>query len=279
MNHTEPRAGSDVSNDAVGVPSPQKNSGTIAASPIGGLISGRRSLVRTALVLVLGGALGALLFSQVFPSQDRAEVRLVVGNQSLGAQAVPGYTDATVRLAETYARLVTDEDLTDDNTVRATVIPGNPVIRLQTTAPTESAALANAQAQADALIERVQQVASGNVAQARRAYLRNQAAVVAAQERVTQAADGGELPGRQLARLRAELELSQIEADASAEVLQRRLAANADGSTSVSVVDTPEAVSSTARQWLSGAVAGVGLAAVLLVATALLRSRRRSEES
>jgi capsular polysaccharide biosynthesis protein len=99
-----------------------------------------------------------------------AEARVVVGRVDVRSNAVPGYSDANVALAETYSRfvgttahekLMAEElgisvgDVRDLGTIDASPIPENPIIRVLTESTTEKNAVALAEAGTKALVKLV----------------------------------------------------------------------------------------------------------------------------
>lgn len=131
-------------------------------------LGSRRTLILALVSILAATLLGALIVPMISRPSVTAETRLVVGDQTLGAQTVPGYALATTTLAETYARFITmgtvkkseSRTLSD---VQATVIPNNPVIRVPATAGNQKDAFSGAAAAAQALIKSVNQVSGSTI--------------------------------------------------------------------------------------------------------------------
>lgn len=99
------------------------------------------------LSVLAGAALGALAARLLAPQGVTAESRLVVGDQTLSAQAVPGYAEGTKQLAATYSRLVMSDEVRQavNGTVRsvsATAVADTAIIRIAAVADNEKDALA-----------------------------------------------------------------------------------------------------------------------------------------
>ena len=220
--------------------------------------------------VVLGAAAGAAIGLSVLGSTVVAESRLVVGDQSVRAQSVPGYALATQQLAATYARLL---GATEDEGVSASPIPDSAIIRVQAQGPDEASAVTAADEAAARLIKTANQARSAAEDQASSdAYLRARERLRVAQTRATAAADGS--------RARAgaaddQVELAQVRVDAAAEALREDVRASLSNNAGVSVVQravaTPDALP---RAGLLGGVAG-GAGVALLIAAGVVIARER----
>ena len=142
----------------------------------GAMSRGLRTLVRfwwLALPLgILGAGSGAWLAS-VAPTTYTAEVRLVVGGQSLEAQTVPGFVFAAQGLAATYARYVDEASATGQleqrvgvdtaesvTSITASPIPESSIIVIEVQGVVAEDVRLSAQALADALVQQVTSASS-----------------------------------------------------------------------------------------------------------------------
>ncbi|MEP7368295.1 MAG: hypothetical protein ABI662_01485 [Dermatophilaceae bacterium] len=259
----------------------------MTASPV--WVRGSRTVLAFVVGSTLGAALvGALLLQLVVGPNVTAETRLVVGVQSLGVQKVPGYTNATLGLAETYARFITTDTVKQPKSstlvkVATTVIPDTPVIRVQATAANAKDARSGAAAGAQALIEAVSHVSGSTVEKSRQTFLTKRALSVSAQT------EADTLHG-QLAATPYDDNLSsaysaavnkaalaRLEADTSDRILRNQLQAGADQSVGVTVIAQPQVTSAQSRPLLLGALLGAALAVLAWGGVSILRQARRPE--
>jgi len=255
------------------------------------LLGSTRMLV-IAIVSTLAAALiGALVFPALMPAGVTAETRLVVGNQTLGAQRVPGYAEATVTLAETYARFITmgtvkkaaAPTLSD---LQATVIPGNPVIRVQATAANARDASAGVAAAAQALIKSVNQVAGTSVDQTREIYLAKRTASDQAQAKVdfyralvtNSTKPSATLLAAQEAAVRTAA-LARIESDAYVTIVQNELVDGTIQSAGLTVIMDPLVSAPSKKPMLLGLLLGGGLAVLGWGAASVIGQARRREQA
>lgn len=238
--------------------------------------------VLRALVVVLGTILGAAGTMFAMPTAATAEARLVVGDQSLSAQQVAYYGTATVALAETYSRYVTEgwvETYAGQGVtgVQATVIPNTPVVRLSAEADTIEAAVAGADRAADSLVAQVADNSPANRAVELEAEFK--ASTTAAQEarreveRATSAAAGGRSGGEErLLAARTEQQLADAKVEALRTAYQNTLTASKTPTTGLTKIQPAAPVESQlAQPALLGAVAGGTIAVLGLLVWSMLR--------
>ncbi|NHC13442.1 hypothetical protein [Motilibacter deserti] len=113
--------------------------------------SPRRSTRTSAALLLaclLAGLTAGVGAAMTRPVSYTAEARLVVGDQSLSAQAVPGYANAIELLAASYARLVGGDavqrsvrEAVPGAAVTGSPVPGAPVIRIEAVADNQGDAV------------------------------------------------------------------------------------------------------------------------------------------
>lgn len=233
-------------------------------------------LLRIAGGLVLGSLLGALVAVMILGGRVTAEARLVVGDQTIAAQSVPGYALATQQLAGTYARLVMGDAVTsqvpEDAEVSASPVPESAVVRVQAEADDADTAVAAANAAAQALVTSVQGVTGPET---------DEAQVTAWQEararlREAQSAAAAQTSAAGAARAQDIVALRELEVEALAQAYREAVRASASGSASLAVTQAAAVTTtSTPRAGVLGAFAGAALAALLLGALHLLRSRGR----
>jgi capsular polysaccharide biosynthesis protein len=124
------------------------------------------AMVATLFAGILGIIIGTGLTYAIHKPVYTAEARLVVGDQTLGAFAVPGYTVATQDLAASYARLVDSDAVasqvskvragsSNTVTVSASPIPESPVVRVEAQSASRTLAVDAANAAGQALISSV----------------------------------------------------------------------------------------------------------------------------
>lgn len=228
-----------------------------------------RKSVAVGLALSLGLAmLGALAGLLAAGGSATAEARVVVGAQDLNAQSVPYYSTATVGLAETYARYVTEdagEDLPESVTVSASVVAETPVIRIQAAAPSEAAAVAAAQRVTDDLLEVVNEgVATRSADLAadieevnrRLLSLRTQAETLQGEEATDETIN-----------VDTEVRLAELELSALSTAYEEAYAAQINPATGLTQVESAHLVyENVPRPVLTGAVAGAVIGALLTLA-------------
>lgn len=217
------------------------------------------------IAIALWALLGALLLPLLKTPTVTAESRLVVGDQSLEAQAVPGYVTATQQLATTYARLVSSDGIKaaagNDAVITATPIPESVVIRIDATAATSEQAIHAADIAAQALIEAV--AASGGadaLARTQRALIQARTAQRQADDRLSAAAPTDK------AAVADESFIAEVRVRAITQAYQDQLASELKGSTTPTVTQKA-AVTSSERPKLAtlGALGGAGLASVVVM--------------
>lgn len=226
------------------------------------------------LVLVLAAAAGGAYAGwRYLGSSVTAESRLVVGDQSVRAQSVPGYALATQQLAATYSRLIGSAAAND--AITASPIPDSAIIRVRATGDDEASAIAAADQAAATLIETANRARGQEEDDAiAAAYLQAQAQLRAAQSTATAAATG---PAAAAGEAADQAALAQVRVDAAAESVRDNLRASLSNSAGVTVV-SPAVVTENAlpRAVLLGAFAGgAGMALLLAAGVVLVRARRR----
>lgn len=225
------------------------------------------------LVLVVAGAAGgAYAGLRYLGTSVTAESRLVVGDQSVRAQSVPGYALATQQLASTYSRLI--GSAAADDSITASPIPDSAIIRVRATAPDDAAAIAAANEAAVNLIETANKARGQEEDDAlAQAYLRAQTELQTAQTRATAAATG---PAAAAGEAAGQAALAQVRVDAAAESVRDNLRASLSNSAGVTVVSEAVVTDTAApRATLLGAFAGgAGVALLLAAGVVLARARR-----
>jgi hypothetical protein len=255
-----------------------------------GILGSRRWIL--ALVSILAAALlGALIVPTIIRPSVSAETRLVVGDQTLGAQTVPGYAQATTTLAETYARFITmgtvktseSRTLSD---VQATVIPNNPVIRVQATAGNQKDALSAAAAAAQALIKSVNQVSGSTIDTSRKAFVNKLAASADADATTARLKNEIAATTTPSDKLNSEYQaavttstLARIEVDAYRTIVQNQLEAGKNQSTGLTVIMQPQVLSTNKRPILLGALLGGALAVLGWGGASIIGQARRREQA
>ncbi len=224
-----------------------------------------------AVVVLAATAGGAYAGMRLLGTTVTAESRLVVGDQSVRAQSVPGYALATQQLAATYARLIGSAP---DDTVTASPIPDSAIIRVQAQAADPAAAVDAADAAAADLIRVANAARSQREDEAATtAYLAAVADLRTAKARVTAAATR---PAAVRGAAADRVDLAQVRVDAAAEALRDDLRASLSNSAGVSVVQKAQVTTSARpRAALLGGFAG-GAGAALLLAAGYLLVRPRS---
>ena len=240
--------------------------------------AGRRSSVLSfrrwlaaALLVILGAAAGAGAGIALLGDRVVAESRLVVGDQTIRAQSVPGYALATHQLAVTYSRLVDSDAVTaavpEGVEADASPIPDSAVVRVRAGATDEGAAIAGADAVAQALVTAANEARARNTPDAiGEQYLTARRALDEARAGATAQATPENA---------YQVELAQARVDALQQSYRERVMATANNATGLAVTQKAEIVStSLPRAGALGALVG-GAAVVLAVGAAyLIRARR-----
>ncbi len=229
------------------------------------------ALMVAAVVVIAAAAGGALLGQRLLGTSVTAEAQLVVGDQSVRAQSVPGYALATQQLAATYARLIgaASEDAS------ASPIPDSAIIRVRATAPTQDEAVAKADAAATQLIATANRARNQEEDDAAsQAYLQAQQQLRAAQTRATAAASR---PASVRGAAADQVALAQVRVDAAAESLRDDLRASLSNSAGVTVVHGAQPIEAGLPRplLLGGFAGGAGAALLLAGGYVLVRPRER----
>lgn len=254
-------------------------------------VHSRRTVI-FGLVSTLGATLlGALLGPMIILPTVTAETRLVVGDQTLKAQKVPGYVVATVALAETYARFITKDTIRDSESgtlsdVQATVIPDNPIVRIEAKADNAHDALMGAATAAQALIESVSQVSGSAIDRTRQTFLEKRAAYTTIQMQVDSLKAEIAAPGNASDELRSRYEaalttlaLAQLESDAYGMMVQDQLAPAAEESTGLTIIMKPQVSSTENEPMLMGALLGGALAVLGWGSASMIRQAHRHDRA
>lgn len=225
-----------------------------------------------ALVLVvLGAGGGAVAGAALLGDRVTAEGRLVVGDQTIRAQSVPGYALATQQLAVTYSRLVDADTVTsalpEGVTADASPIPDSAVVRVRTEATDEAAAIAGADAVAEALVKAADEARARNTGDAiAEQYLAARNDLDAARAAVEE----GPIEKAY------EAELAQTRVDALQQAYRERMTAMANNATALAVTQKAKIVSSSLpRAGALGALVGGASVALIGGLVYLVRARRR----
>lgn len=235
-----------------------------------------RQALTAAVIVLLAAAIGGVCGAALLGNRVTAQARLVVGDQTIQAQSVPGYALATQQLAGTYARLATGDAVTSrlpaGAEVTASPVPDSAVVLVEAEAGDEGTAVQAADAAAAALTRAVQGIGGATEnADALRAYQQ-------AKERLRQARTAvgraGE-PDRPAAQ--DVVEFRQLEVEALGQAHREQVRAGASGSAGLAVTQNAVVTrTSTPRAGALGAVTGAALA--LLVLGAIHLARRRGPE-
>ncbi|MFK5582847.1 hypothetical protein [Serinicoccus sp. LYQ131] len=233
------------------------------------------------MLFVLGlTLLGAGVGAAVGSGNHAYETRVVVGTRDLTAQQVPYYSTATVSLAETYARYVTEEegaDLSPDVTVTASVIADSPVIRILATSSVEADAERAAEQTAENLIAEVNEGTTGRVADL------SQEIVDLSREIDDLNLSVDELDAQddreQLLGLNTEVRLAELELAALSDAYREAQAEALNPATQLSLVQPSYPVTETVpRPTLVGAVAGALISGLAILGWITLRTRQPTAE-
>jgi hypothetical protein len=223
----------------------------------------RRSvLLWGGLIVIVTAIVGAGVFL-LLPSQYTAEARVVVGSQSIQAQAVPGYATATGQLATTYTRFFTP---TSHGGVSLSLspIPQSSVIRVEATSDSTVASVHAAADEASHMIQTVNTTLIGKataddlLAQ----YEVAQANVLAAQASPT--------PGEQS---QAHLEGLELTADALGKAYQAQVQNSVTGSSTLTLVQPAVATGNNTVSRIEIGVVAAIVAGLLVLAIPLRRRR------
>lgn len=236
-----------------------------------------RQLLLYAAILVLVLAVVGAAIGAIFGPRDVAyEARVVVGSRDLSAQQVPFYSTATVSLAETYARYVTEEDGVDlpfDVTVTASVIADTPVVRIQATAPVEDNAKRAAQQVAENLVTEVNEGSTSRttgLADAIADLSRRLSELNIQADALEAAGDTDEL-----VRVQTDIRLAELELDALSTAYREALTTEVNPATQLSIIQSAYRVTETApRPVLVGALAGALVGGLATLGLFTLRARR-----
>lgn len=241
----------------------------------------RGLLVILFVATVAGGAVLGIIGARTYvPQTVSAEARLVVGDQTLSAQAVPGYAEGTKQLAVTYSRLVTSDEVrqTVKGTVRsvsATPIADSAIIRVVAEADNAKDSVAGSRAAAERLIKISDEARSSRspakaIAQYRTAY----AALQKANKQLGDARAVGRLAAIDAAG-RAVAE-AKLKTDAYGRIYQEQLSGSQTGSGQIVLISGPTVVAEQIPRIpvLGGLAGAFGVTAVWGVFLIVARTRR-----
>jgi hypothetical protein len=253
-------------------------------------LGSRRLLIIAVVSTLLATVIGALVVPMFLRPAVTAETRLVVGNQTLGAQRVPGYASATVTPAETYARFITMEQVTKAQSatlsdVQATVIPNNPVIRIEVTAGNAKDARSGAAAAARDLVVAVNQVSGNTIDASQQMYLQKRTASDQAQGVVDQLTTQVKGTLHPSAKLLADQQsaiinasLARIESDAYVTIVRNELMDGTTQSAGLTIIMAPLVTATDKRPMMLGALLGGGLAILIWAGVSIVGQARRREQ-
>lgn len=242
-----------------------------------GTETGRRTrpgigiLVVAVAAVLLGVAGGAAAGAHFLGRTVTAEARLVVGDQSIRAQSVPGYALATQQLAATYARLIASP-ADSDSGVSASPIPDSAVIAVRAETEDAAGAIAAADAASSRLVEAATQARGG---------AGDESAVEAYREALTdvreaETAAARAAPGAARGRAQESVSVAQARAEGLAQAVREASTAAASGSAGVSVTQPAQIVSSSMPRALAlGGFAGGVVVALVIGAIVVARGARR----
>lgn len=237
----------------------------------------RITLISAALIIVLAGV-GAALAAVLLPPRVAYETRLVVGTSELSAQQVPYYSTATVSLAETYARYITEVDGAGHAAeLSASVIAETPVLRIEAVAPRAEDAKAAAEQAAANLMTKVNEGRSADFARLSDAVAQasnDLAELQGAEARLPENASASER-----ARVAADIRLAELRLTAASDVYRNAQVADLNPTLQLSVIQEAFPVTETLpRPLLVGALAGGALGGLLCLVLFTLQAKRPSEE-
>lgn len=253
----------------------------------------RRAVV-VAVLAIVGAALVGALLSLLVPTRYTAEARLVVGEQTVSAQSVPGYATATQQLASTYARLMQGDEVQQSlnalnlesgaASVSASPIPDSSVIRVEAQGSTREDAVEAANTSAAALIAVVSEVRGpdSTFERVRAEYVEAQQELYEAQgmvealaalsdNAVVGSAEADDLT-RQLAVATADASAAELRAAALGSAYQERIRATVSTSSSIEVLQGAVVTQSTVSQ--NALLGGFVAAALVGLAIGVRLSRR-----
>lgn len=238
---------------------------------------------------IIAAVVGAGLGWRLVPQPAVAEARVAVGDRSIAAVMVPGYTDATVSLAESFARYITLDSVKSSvppsvTQVEATAIPTTPVIRIQVTAATTADAIKGANAAAKALVD---QVSASDPTSAQITSLKAQYTEAMQKQYQLQArantlsrASGADPTNDALVvearNAQVQAAVAKSEADGLAAAYSNAIETSVGGHPVLTVVSQAAEVTDTKRPIMLGALAGLGLALVAWAAVLTLLQARRT---
>lgn len=243
-----------------------------------GLAGGPDDLLRTGvvcLVLVLGLALLGGIAGLVVGREATAEARVVVGTGDLAAQQVPGYSAATVAMAETYARYVTEADrasLPGDARVSASVVAETPVIRVQATAGTPETALSAVTSATEELISEVNEGGAERATDLAEQIGEVNSSLAALRQEADKLSEQSE----EWVDVDTQIRLADLRIAALSRAYEDAYADQVSPATALTLIEDPHPVDETVPQSaLVGAVAGGVLGGLLALAWLMLRRRSR----
>lgn len=248
-----------------------------------------------AVVLTMAGGLGgALAGSATGAHNHHAETRLVVGEQTISAQSVPGYSLATQQLAENYARLIDGDNISARTTaavsgaqvsIRASAIAGSSVLRIEATGSSASEAVAAAKAAAGSLRDVVAHDGANSDAMANieSRLSTAQEALARSQEAQRRAARAVAVPGpiadsaslvSKAVEAQAVAQVAQVKVNALAQAYQDKLRAQLSSASTITVESDSRQTGTDERADAEiGGLAGFVLVAVLYALVLWLRRR------
>lgn len=231
------------------------------------------ALACVALVLVLV-ALGAAAAAILVPPQRVHEVRLVVGTRELSAQQVPYYSTATLSLAETYARYVTEALATGaEASISASVIAGTPVIRIQASASTDDASRKAVEQASIHLMTQVNAGGSENLERLRTAVV--EASEEVAELKAARAALKAGASADRRVQAETRVRLAELRLVAASEAYRSAQLSNLNATTQLAVIQPAYSVTeSLPKPILAGAIGGGVLGGLLSLAWFSLRAKR-----
>ncbi|MDO5699041.1 MAG: hypothetical protein Q4G51_13815 [Dermatophilus congolensis] len=230
-----------------------------------------RLWILAAVLVILGAVAGAGAGAALLGDKVVAESRLVVGDQTIRAQSVPGYSLATQQLAVTYSRLIGSDavgaEVPEGVAVDASPIPDSAIVRVRAEATDEGAAIAAADAAAQALVAAADEARARNTSDSiAEGYLEARADLDRARATQTRA----ETPANAY-----QVELAQTRVDALQQAYRERVVATANNATALAVTQKGEIVSSSLpRAGALGGLVGAAAVAFVLGLVFLVRLRR-----
>lgn len=234
------------------------------------------SVVIAALCLIAATVLGGYAGWHTLGRQVTAEARLVVGQQTIQAQSVPGYALATQQLAATYSRLVGGDAMATvapaGVVLSASPVPDSAIIRVQAVGADAAQVTAAADAAATALVDAVgkargeQEADTGELTAARTALRAAQASL--AQE------TNGEGDPKKVGRLQDAVAVAQLRVEALSQSFKEQVMASRSGSAGLTLTQQAAVTSAwSPRGVLVGAFGGALVMLLILGAVAIARRR------